>query len=321
MDNVAKPYGDRERRWIDRRTFLETLRLTASLGAVLGAYPRVTAAQASGGPPFIATTVNHLAISTPDYVRSRNFYIDLLGMRDAWDDGVKCQLDFGSTSEPNSLYIVGQARPGGTAAVGHYAFGLPGFWAQRAALKAELESGRYEGVRADGEAGFMVNGPSGYQVQPVPVKDPAMFPGAASPCEVAASDTCRAAYDAGLRRLASMPQPGGRGFKATHFRHIVLHVPDIGKERDFYAGLFGLRVVTDSPGESALRFGPNTLVLRPAGADGKPYINEMAYAVEDYDSTGAKAELDRRGLAPRPGSSAGAWAFDDPDGFHLEIAG
>ena len=50
-------------------------------------------------------------------------------------------------------------------------------------------------------------------------------------------------------------------------------------------------------------------------------LKEMGYAVENYDSARAKAELDRRGLNPRPGSSAGAWAFADPDGFQLEVAG
>ena len=167
----------------------------------------------------------------------------------------------------------------------------------------------------------MVNGPSGYQVQPVPVKDTAMFPGAAAPCEVAKSEKCNAAYQVGLKNLASMPKPSGRGFTATHFKHIVLHVADVGKERDFYASLFGMRVVADTPREASLRFGQNTLVLRPAGADGKPSINELGYAVAGYDSAKAKAELDRRGLNPQPGSSAGAWAFSDPDGFRLEIAG
>ena len=118
-----------------------------------------------------------------------------------------------------------------------------------------------------------------------------------------------------------MPRPSGRGFKATHFKHIVLHVADIGKERDFYTSLLGLKVVADEPGECSLRFGQNTLVLRPTGADGKPYLNEVGYAVEDYDSPRAKVELDRRGLNPRPGSSAGAWAFSDPDGFRLEVVG
>lgn len=326
MDHVTKLLKDRGQGRIDRRRFLETLGLTATAACTLGAFPRAAAAlaggtQASGGKPFTATTVNHLAISTPNYARSRDFYIDLFGMRDVWDDGAKCQLDFSSLSEPNSLYIVGQGKPGGTPAIGHYAFGLPAFWAERAALKRELDSGGYQGVRADGEAGFMVNGPSGYQVQPVPVKDPAMFPGAASPCEVATSDTCKAAYERGLKHLASMPTPGGKGFKATHFKHIVLHVADIGKERDFYTSLLGLKVVSDRPGECSLRFGRNTLVLRPTGADGTPYLNEVGYAVDDYDSAKAKAELDRRGLNPQPGSSAGAWAFSDPDGFRLEVAG
>ena len=326
MESVTKLLDNRVQGRIDRRRFLEALGLTAGAALTLGAFPRAAGAlagtaQASRGKPFTATTVNHLAISTPNYVKSRDFYVDVFGMRDAWDDGVKCQLDFGSASAPNSLYVVGQAKPGGTPAIGHYSFGLPDFWAQRAALKAELESGGYQGVRADGEAGFMVNGPSGYQVQPVPVKDAAMFPGAAAPCEIAKSEKCTAAYQVGLTNLASMPKPSGRGFAATHFTHIVLHVADIGKECDFYTSLLGLKVVAETPRECSLRFGQNTLVLRPTGADGKPYINEVGYSVAGYESARARAELDRRGLNPQPGSSPGAWAFSDPDGFRLEVAG
>jgi catechol 2,3-dioxygenase-like lactoylglutathione lyase family enzyme len=327
MDQLTKLLEDRELGRIDRRHFLQALGLTTGAALGIGALPRAAAALSGGaqaggaGKPFPVSTVNHLSISTPNYARSRDFYIDLFGMRDAWDDGVKCQVDFGSMSAPNSMYIVGQAKPGGTPTISHYAFGVDDFWARREALKAELDRGGYDGVRADGEAGFMVNGPSGYQVQPVPVKDAAMFPGAASPCEVAKSEKCKAAYEAGLKNLAAMPKPSGRGFTATHFKHIVLHVKDIGKERDFYTSLLGLKVVSEKADECALRFGQNTLVLRPTGPDGKPYINELGFAVERYDSAKAKAELDRRGLNPKPGSTKGAWMFDDPDGFHLEVAG
>lgn len=328
MDQLTSLLKKGAPRRVDRREFVQGLGLAATAAFAFGALPRTAAAmraaaQAAGGPgkPFTATTVNHLSISTPDYVKSRDFYIDFFGMRDAWDDGTKCQVDFGSVSAPNSLYLVQQAKPGGKPNISHYAFGLPDFWAKRDALKAELDRGGYQGVRADGEGGFMVNGPSGYQVQPVPVKDPAMFPGAAAPCEVAKSEKCKAAYEAGLKNLASMPKPSGKGFRATSFKHIVLHVADIGKERDFYTGLLGLKVVSETAAECSLRFGQNTLVLRPTGADGKPYINEFGFAVENYDSAKAKAELDRRGLNPRPGSSKGAWAFADPDGFQIEVAG
>ena len=119
----------------------------------------------------------------------------------------------------------------------------------------------------------MVNGPSGYMVQPVPVKDPSMFPGAAQPCVEAKSAKCKEGYEAGLKNLSSIPKPSGKGFVATYFKYIILHVPDVAKERDFYTSLFGMKVVSDKPDDCSLRFGQNTLVLRPAGSDGKPYSN------------------------------------------------
>lgn len=302
---------------IDRRRLLQMLALTSSTAAF-------GAASSAGQSPganrsFPVTTVNHLSIGLPDYMTERNFYIEFFGMRDAWDDGKKCQLDCGNPSAPNSIYLV-QGAPGSKPVVGHFAFGVPDFWSKRMAIKEDLDRRALKGIRADGEPGWSVNGPSGYQVQFVPEKDPGMFPGAAQPCQVAKSETCRAAYAVGLKGLDQFPKPSSKGFKATHFKYFVLHVPDLTKERDFYTRLLGMKVAENKADECSLRFGKNTLVLRPAGGDGKPHCNEFAFAVENYDSAKAKAELERRGMNPKPGTSKGAWSFTDPAGFSVEIA-
>jgi catechol 2,3-dioxygenase-like lactoylglutathione lyase family enzyme len=310
---------------IGRRQLLQSVGLGATSALGLMAVPRVALAFASAveqraaGKSFAVTTVNHLSYPSTDYKKVRDFYVELLGMRAVWDDGTKCQVDCGPPSAPNSIYIT-TAQPNVKPTIAHFAFGLPNFWERSAELKAELERGKYPGVRADGEGGFFVDGPSGYVVQPVTVMDPAMFPGAAQPCAVAKSAKCKEAFEAGHKNLASLPKASGRGFTAQYFKYIVLHVPDVAKERDFYSTLFGMKVVADKKDDVSLRFGENTLVLRPTAAGEKPYCNEFGFVVQNYDEAKVKAELDRRGIASKP-NPLGGLAFNDPNGLEIGIGG
>src|SRR5262249_13593151 len=150
----------------------------------------------------------------------------------------------------------------------------------------------------------------------VTVKDSAMFPGAAAPCEVARSEKCRDAYAAGLKNLESVPKPGGRAFKALYFKYIVLRVPDVAREADFYTSVMGMMPVSQGNDGVALRFGENTLVLRPSAPGGQPYCNEFGFVVDGYDEAKIKAELERRGIAARP-NPAGGLMLKDPNGLEI----
>jgi catechol 2,3-dioxygenase-like lactoylglutathione lyase family enzyme len=302
---------------IDRRRLLCGMGIGAAYG-VLGRAAVALAAEAVN-KAFAVTTVNHLSYASPNYKITRDFYVDLLGMRDVWDDGTKCQLDCGPEDAPNTFYLTG-AKPGLVPTVGHFSFGLPDYWKLAGELSDELTRRGLPGVHPDGEAGWFVNGPSGYVQHIVTVKDPAMFPGAAAPCKVARSATCTDAYAAGLKQLDSVPRPSGKGFKALYFKYIVLRVPDIAREADFYVSLMGMKPVTQRKEEVALRFGENTLVLRPAGPDGKPSCNEFGFVVDNYDEAKVKAELERRGFAARP-NPAGGVMLNDPNGLEIGIAG
>src|SRR5579864_3073843 len=77
---------------IDRREVLQAFGLI-SIGAFAASVFRRTAAalaassaQTAGrdGKAFPVTTVNHLALSAASYSKSREFYVDLFGMRVAW---------------------------------------------------------------------------------------------------------------------------------------------------------------------------------------------------------------------------------------------
>jgi catechol 2,3-dioxygenase-like lactoylglutathione lyase family enzyme len=306
---------------VDRRRLLRGMGIAAATAVAYGAWGRAAIAFAADATTkaFAVTTVNHLSYSSQNYKVTRDFYVDLLGMRNVWDDGTKCQVDCGPEAAPNSFYITG-AKPGAAPTVVHFAFGLPDYWNVVGELKDELLRRKLPGVHPDGEAGWFVNGPSGYVQHIVTVKDPAMFPGAAAPCEVARSAKCRDAYAVGIKNLDSVPKPGGKGFKALYFKYIVLRVPDVAREADFYMSVMGMKPVSQRKDDVALRFGENTLVLRPSGADSKPYCNEFGFVVENYDEAKVKGELERRGVASKS-NPAGGLMLKDPNGLEIGIAG
>src|SRR4029453_7632774 len=137
-------------------------------------------------------------------------------------------------------------------------------------------------------------------------------------CAVAKSAKCKEAFEAGHKNLASLPKPSGRGFTAQYFKYIVLRVPDVAKERDFFTSLFGMKVVSDKKDDVSLRFGDNTLVLRPSAAGAKPSCNEFGFVIQNYDHAKVKAELERRSIASKP-SPFGGVAFNDPNGLEIAV--
>jgi catechol 2,3-dioxygenase-like lactoylglutathione lyase family enzyme len=334
--NNVKLYKSFEAGKMSRRQLMQALSVSAGAAFAASAVPKAMAAFAGSaaqnamgaGRSFPVVTVNHLSLAASDYAKSRDWYVDLFGMRVVWDDGKKCELDFGSLTEPNGMYITGISTPNAKPGVGHFAFGVPNFMENKAAMKAEMERRGLTNIRPDGEVGWSALDPAGYMLNTwVPIKDKAMYPGAAGPCAEAQSASCKEEYEVGLKNLSSVPKASGKGFKATSYSHIVLNVPeaDLEKEKEFYTGMYGMKLIYEkkdpqSP-EIFLRFGRNTLYLRKtAKPDDKPYCNHYAFVVQDYNQAKAEAELKRRGLDPKPDSKLG-WTIADPDGMRIEVAG
>ena len=96
-----------------RRRALRTMGAGAATALVYGTLGRVANVFAADVPTksFAVTTVNHLSYASENYKVTRDFYVDLFGMRDVWDDGAKCQLDCGPEDVPNSFYLT-PAKPG-----------------------------------------------------------------------------------------------------------------------------------------------------------------------------------------------------------------
>lgn len=112
-------------------------------------------------------------------------------------------------------------------------------------------------------------------------------------------------------------------FKVVAVNHISYQVNDYAKTRDFYADLFGMKVVKDTGKQCNLVFGDTDTFLlprnAPAGAT-PPRIDHIAYTIEAWDKDAVKAELERRGLQPTP-DTEDSFHVKDPNGFDLQISG
>jgi len=262
-----------------------------------------------------------MAYAVSNYARTRDFYVEMFGMKVAWDDGTRCAVEFGDPRKPDGFYIVA-AKPGEKGYINHIGYSIDNFMAYKTAVEAELKR-RGTKYHPDTEQGWTLNDPSGYTIHFI--SETGIFPGAAKPCAVMDSAECKAAREAGLKNLARGPQASGRGFKATAFGHIVQCVRNLTETRDFYRDLFGMREIywkPDGPdAQSMLRFGNNTLLLvaspRP---DRGPYIDRFALEIEGFDRAKVEAELRRRGYDPRPDSRLG-WTIQDPEGMRIGVAG
>lgn len=112
----------------------------------------------------------------------------------------------------------------------------------------------------------------------------------------------------------------GKVFKAVAFNHVSYSVNDYAKTRDFYAGLFGMKVTKDDGKQCRLVFGDNILIPRnrPKG----PLYDHIAYTIADWDKVKdtVAPELTRRGI-PFKGEAKSSFHVTDPNGFTVQFGG
>src|SRR5437773_4049700 len=114
---------------------------------------------------------------------------------------------------------------------------------------------------------------------------------------------------------------------ATYINHVSMQVADYTKTRDFYSGLFGMKVTEDNgKTQCRLTFGDNILIAR--NASGRPGakvgVDHIAYTLANWDTDktvrpAVAAELTRRGLNIRV--TEGSFHVPDPDGFEVQMGG
>jgi catechol 2,3-dioxygenase-like lactoylglutathione lyase family enzyme len=119
-------------------------------------------------------------------------------------------------------------------------------------------------------------------------------------------------------RAAALPTAAG--FKATGVNHISFGVADYRRTRDFYADLFGMAVSNDDGKQCDLTFGDTVLIARKSHQpNDKPFVDHIAYTIDNWNHQAVEKELKRRGLNPQPDYDS--FHFVDPDGYDVQVAG
>ena len=112
--------------------------------------------------------------------------------------------------------------------------------------------------------------------------------------------------------------------KTTYLNHVGYQVADYAKSRDWYADLFGMKVVLDDGKKANLAVGESLVIFHNRQSPSTPVIDHICFTVADWDKDkgvrgAVAAELKRRGLEVQ--SSANSLDIKDPDGFRIQLGG
>jgi catechol 2,3-dioxygenase-like lactoylglutathione lyase family enzyme len=150
MENIiAKLLNDFEQGKMNRRQLIRSIAIAAAAAAP---------AAAAEGQGFKAVTVNHISYQVADYAKTRDFYVDLFGMKVSGDNGRQANLSFGDT-----FLLPRNARDGGpTPLVNHIAYTIENW--NKDKVEAELKRRGLQ-PRPDTENSFHIKDPDGFDVQ------------------------------------------------------------------------------------------------------------------------------------------------------------
>jgi predicted enzyme related to lactoylglutathione lyase len=122
---------------------------------------------------------------------------------------------------------------------------------------------------------------------------------------------------------ASTPASAAEGkvLTATNINHVSYQVTDYARTRDFYAGLFDMKVSDDDGKQCRLTFGDNILIVR--NRQPAPKVDHIAYTIANWDQEkeAMEAEIKRRGLKIVQGDIKTSLHIQDPDGFEVQFGG
>jgi len=159
----------------------------------------------------------------------------------------------------------------------------------------------------------------------------------------AAAAAARTPAGSATAAAASTPAP----WKTVYLDHISYAVTDYKKSAAFYSNLMGWTIRNDNgTNQATLEIGNvGGIIIRnarrpdgaaqtpPAAAPSQPgqpprppltgVINHISYGIDPWDTEKVKAELEHRGLKPRPdmvGDNFKSFHVFDPDGWDLQIS-
>jgi catechol 2,3-dioxygenase-like lactoylglutathione lyase family enzyme len=153
----------------------------------------------------------------------------------------------------------------------------------------------------------------------------------------AAAPAARAAQETAQKASTIPPPTAPASWKTVWLDHISYAVTDYRKSTAFYRDLMGWQIKNEGNNQCTLKIGDiGEIIIRnrrePAastqsGQSGRPpvtgVINHISYGVQPWDTDKVKAELERRGLNPRPdmvGDNFKSYHVTDPDGWDLQIS-
>ena len=112
--------------------------------------------------------------------------------------------------------------------------------------------------------------------------------------------------------------------EASGIDHIVLHVGDVRRAKDFYTGRLGMTVYRENDRQVFLHAGAQGVALFKKQGDSSLTtgndLNHLALNVESGSYEALKADLEKHGVAVsgRPGDDRCIY-FSDPDGHRLQL--
>lgn len=143
----------------------------------------------------------------------------------------------------------------------------------------------------------------------------------------------------GAQTASTIPAATGPApWKTVCLDHISYAVTDYRKSTAFYRDLMGWEIKNDEGKQQCTMTigGIGEIIIRnrrDPGANAAPgqnaqppvagVINHVSYGISPWNTDGVKAELEKRGLKPRPdmvGDNFKSFHVKDPDGWDLQIS-
>ncbi len=268
---------------LNRRQFLGTL----AIGAV------ASGLRAEAAPtPLKGTAINHISYQSPDYNKTRDFYIDLLGFQVSDEDDKQLYLWAG-----NMVISAKNSPPTTAPRMDHFGLTLANYdmptvrtSLQERGLQAILSQGDPHDPDGPNKTVF-TRDPNGYTLQLSPDWDATQKPS---------------------------PVASHVPLKAVGINHFSYQCGDYKKTLDFYSNLLDLKVTSDDGKQAYLWLGDSFILIRNSTpASSKPVIDYFAWNLADWNVDKVTTELKRRGLEAHLDPNGKSILTKDLNGYPL----
>ena len=139
---------------------LNRRQLIHSLAVLTAAGTSASVPAAAADTPYKATMLHHLSLTVPDYAKSRDFYVNLFGMKVNNDEGNRCQLSSGNCS------MVVRGGNVTMPMVDHFGIAVEGFnSSNKEAVIADLKRRGLNPSSGTKELGISIKDPGGFRIQ------------------------------------------------------------------------------------------------------------------------------------------------------------